>query len=406
MPPVTIPALPATRQLVDGPPPTTAVADRDAWHVAESARLAAPVIRRQFGAGASVGVSELIRTGPRHVVSRVEVRTRRVVPLTVIVKRMLHDHDRGFTEWAALDLIGASRAAAIAPRILGGDADCGVLVLEDFGRALSVDDLLRTGTVAACSAALRSLATGYARLHSATVHLTERFDEIRAMLPHPPTEPERRTEARRLLAGTGKIGAWFAAVGVDVPEGLGECIGRVAHTYAEPAGFLVLTHGDPAPGNTHISPAGARILDFEYAACRHAYYDITAWNVLCPLPAAVVGAMRRDYRAALAGGNSAPRDDSVERRAWAAMTAFRALSMLTWIDPDILHSDQPWVDAWTRRAAVLSALERTREAATGVSGLSALALGTHTLGARLEALWPEITDKLPPFAVYSQANRR
>ena len=165
---------------------------------------------------------------------------------------------------------------------------------------------------------------------------------------------------------------------------------QIASTYVVPGPFLTLTHGDPAPTNTHVSARGAlRLLDFEYGAYRHALYDVTAWDVLCPLPQHLVTLVRDVHHTSLAHRLPATRDDTRYREGWALMAAYRALATLTWIPTQVLVQDRPWVETWSSRRAVLATLSRLRDNAAFMPALAPLATAAGDLFGALAARWPE-----------------
>ena len=116
------------------------------------------------------------------------------------------------------------------------------------------------------------------------------------------------------------------------------------------------THGDPAPTNNHVVGGRVTLLDFEYGGFRHALYDMTGWDTLCPLPGPVVRSMRSAYRAAMAREGSATdlagvaADDGAFDDAWATMSAYRAVAILGWLGPGVLRENRPWVGACGARA--------------------------------------------------------
>ncbi|MDQ3703154.1 MAG: hypothetical protein M3442_19885, partial [Chloroflexota bacterium] len=211
------------------------------------------------------------------------------------------------------------------------------------------------------------------------------------------------------------------------PAGFLDACRWVGHTYAEPGPFLTFTHGDPAPSNNHVALQGqvrfdhsaagldtkrtaddhvapqgpqglaVRLLDFEYGAFRHALYDLTAWDVLCPLPERIVGAMRRVYRTALATRLPAASDAATFRTAWGAMVAFRGLAILSWISHADGDADRPRVGDWTARESVLAVAGRVRQATAGEAQLVPVNQMATGLEEGLRRRWPEYQgrDVLP-----------
>jgi hypothetical protein len=409
---------------------------------------AAAVLSGALGYPVRLGDETLLRAGARSRVLRYRVTpaattapaagvgptttalARDALPDTVVVKALSPDSALGFTDWASLRFLGGvAEAAGLVPEVYGGDAAARVVVLEDLGGQESLEGLLEAGPGPAAArnarAACLAMAGQYARLHRATRGREASF--ALACAATPLAAPQgRQEEARRWIAGLDRVRAWLDAAGCPVPPDFEPACERVAGAYAEPGPWLTFTHGDPAPTNTHVAPVAAgperrlarrapgggrggeppsgrervpygdavragpeplvRLLDFEYGAYRHALYDLTAWDVLCPLPLDLLGAMRRRYRAALAGALPVAGAASFDA-AWGAMATFRALAILSWIPTGVLTRDAPWVGDWTARQAILAALGRLRRATAGRPELGPVRRVASSLEARLRARW-------------------
>jgi hypothetical protein len=310
---------------------------------------------------------------------------------------MTGDAARGFTDWASLSFLSRlPETRDIAPCFYGGDLDARVMVMEDLGGSRTLEDLLNGTDRKAVLEALRALAVQTARLNAGTAGREQFYEERRRMrLPGAP-DLSRRQEAQVWLGGREKMLRWFQELDCPAPPGFDDCLAHVAEMYAEPGPFLAFTHGDPAPTNNHVGPRGVRLLDFEYAGYRHALYDITGWNVLCPLPEAVIAEMSRCYRSELEKALPIARDDGYYDEAWGCVSAYRALAMLTWIRPESLRENRPWAGDWTAREAILSTVARLRDAAALAAKLEALAGAAAGLEAALRRRWPEYGDDVLP----------
>lgn len=375
--------------------------------------LARPVLRRALDAPVRLVDAQLLRAGGRSTVWRCRVlgQTGRDIPATVVVKCLESESSLWRTEWATLAFLGGIKGTAgLVPHLYGGDVAGRVVVMEDLGGGGSLDAILRhagrTDGVTAVQTACLALAEAYARLHTATVGQEAAFTA--ACRGVPDSLPEGRVaEAARWRAGLVRMRAWMDATGCPVPTGLDAACDLVAASYVTPGPYLALTHGDPAPTNTHVgaAPDDVHLLDFEYAGYRHALYDLTAWEVLCPLPRAMVGAMRGCYQSLVTptisrqGGTAGPGGTAGTggaagfAAAWASMVAFRALAILSWVPLAVLEQNGPWVEDWTGREAILAAvgrLARTAEGADAVRPISVLAASLET---RLRRRWPEYDER-------------
>lgn len=351
----------------------------------------------------------LLKDMTRSVVVRCRVAQPQPImpPLRSVIVKHLRDDARGFSDWASLAFLEALPAThGLVPRFFGGDIEKRLFVLEDLGGSQSMDDLLRQPDPQRAKAALRELATCMAQLQAATFGQEAAFVTLRQTLPDA-NGGNRHDEAARWLESQAKVGAWFQAAACTLPDGFDACVQAIAQTYAEPGPFLCFSHGDPAPSNNHVAGERVRLLDFEYGAFRHALYDLTGWNILCPLPDLCVQEMNRCFRRTLAQACPMVQDDDQYAQAWAMMCAFRALAILTWIPLDVIQGNRPWVDEqWTSRHAVLAALYRLREATAGVPRLAPVHEAATRLKAALQQRWPELNNDeaqlpaWPAFATY------
>jgi hypothetical protein len=350
---------------------------------------ATAILRRRYGPDLTLVHPQLIKDATRMIVVRAAVRAATPPCDSVIVKVIRDDPATGFTEWASLAFL-ADRPDArhSVPGWLGGEIDQRLFVLADLGPGETLDDLLRTSTRAAAEQVLCRMAQQMARLHAATRAAEDDFLRVRQALPAAHAHG-RRHEATAWLAASDRLVGWLAAVGCAVPAGFDKCLAQVAAAYAEPGKWLGFTHGDPAPSNAYITGDAVWLLDFEYGAFRHVLYDITAWNILCPLPLRQVQLMRRTFQAEL--GAAFPQAQAAESfdQAWALLCAYRGLALLTWVAPTLLEADRPFVGEWSARHAVLAAVTRTAAATAGVASLSPLTTALDALQAALRARWRE-----------------
>jgi len=261
-------------------------------------------------------------------------------------------------------------------------------VMEDMGSLRCIQDVLMESDGDTARVTLRNMARQMARLHNATRGREAVYAALRKSLPAAP-ETARTVEASQWLQQSTRLHHWFDALGCAPPNDFEQCLHQIANTYAHPGPFLSFSHGDPAPTNNHVADGRVRLLDFEYGGFRHALYDISAWNVLCPLPIPVVQEMVHVFRDELANEFTEAHDDVLFTHAWATLCAYRALAMLTWIGPDVLVENRPWVGDWSARAAIFAALSRLYAVTADVADLAPIAAAAHALAQRLRREWPE-----------------
>ncbi|MBW3625685.1 MAG: hypothetical protein KY468_20010, partial [Armatimonadetes bacterium] len=351
------------------------------------------LLRRSLDESIRLHDPETVKDGIRCRVVRCRVRSDRPSLSSVILKqnRSSPEEGRFFTDGASLQLLSSiPEARGIAPAFLAGDAEQGLCCIEDLGGSESLEHVLLHGTREDALGRFRRLAEVTARMHAATRGREEEFLRLRHALPEPECV-DRKRDADTWRANLPKLLAWFEAVGVDLPRGFEAGCESLATTYADPGHFLTFTHGDPAPSNNHVRGDRVRLLDFEYGGYRHALYDLTAWQVLCPMPEDFIEGMCEAYRERGTERGTLWEDEEAFRDGWARMCAYRALAILTWVPPSVLAENRSRVGEWTARHAVLSALERMAEAAGGATAFASVTDAADRLERRLRDLWPEIT---------------
>jgi hypothetical protein len=367
---------------------------------------AAQILRNVWGTTVSLVEPRLLKNDTRCAVIRCRVAAPQTDIASVIIKHIRKQPQLGFSAWASLAFCADIPAVYhLVPRFLGGSAAERLFVMSDLGGSRTLEDVLRGTDRRAAQRALTNLAQTMAQLHAATVDMADHFEHHRLVLPFS-SGLGRHAEAQAWLNRSTEITAWFAALNRAVPTGFTACLARIADTYRNPGPFLCFSHGDPAPTNNHIAADGrVRLLDFEYGAFRHALYDLTAWNVLCPLPRSCVRHMNNTYRRILAQAIPVAADDAQYALNWACLCAYRALAMLTWIKPGILQENQPWADdRWTSRQAVLAAVIRLQEAAANLPALAPAYEAALLLREALTERWSEYaqTDAvIPPWRAFA-----
>lgn len=360
------------------------------------AQNAEQLLRQEFGQTLRLTEPRLLKDKTRSLIVRCTVQAApadATLPATVIIKQMNTDIARGFSDWASLAYLATLPAVGgLVPRFLAGDASERFFVMTDLGGSASLEDLLQQSAPEPALAALRALAVTMARLSGATLSGEEGFTAIRSALPGA-DGLGRQAEAEQWRRKQAKIVDWWAAANCPLPAGFLAGLEQIAAVYAEPEPFLSFSHGDPAPTNNHIGAGQVNLLDFEYGGFRHALYDITGWNILCPLPRVCVQAMNAVFRQELARTCAAAADQRAYAEAWAALCAFRALALLTWIPPATLAANRPWVDErWTSRHAVYAALARLQAATLDSVTLASVGEAAGRLLKVLRQQWPELAD--------------
>ena len=125
------------------------------------------ILKEIWGADVRVTSADVLKDGARCRVVRCAVANAPSGVLSVIVKQIKAQPERGFDEWASLAFLSAlPNARDIVPRFYGGDETNRLFVMEDFGGGQTLDDLLNGSDKDAARAALGDLARQMARLHT------------------------------------------------------------------------------------------------------------------------------------------------------------------------------------------------------------------------------------------------
>lgn len=297
----------------------------------------------------------------------------------------------GEAELADADLryMLALTGRGVVPDVVADLGDGRGFAMVDAGDE-TLTRVLEVGSAREVREAIVRMAQAYARLHV----------EGRAMVA--------RTEAMRDGVLTRELGVWTDGLGralewlqlSDDDSRVRRALSRIVNAWYADREALTLTHGDPAPSNVLFLPEGgeARLVDFEYGAARHPAHDIAAWDVLCPLPNALVQLLRDEYAAARGalGWPMTPYDHR-----YVSVVAYRALALLAWLPREAREQDRPWVDAWSARQVVLSTLDRLAQRCAGDSELQRLAEAAREAAVRWRSEWPEIGAVLPPWPALS-----
>jgi hypothetical protein len=359
---------------------------------------ATTVLQRTWEGAFHLEQPTLVSDRGRNDVFRCRVQGPGTLPTSVIVKQVKNPLDpmRGLTEWASLAFLSqVADEPPVAPHFFGGDREHLLFVMEDLGEEGNLEHCLLSPDSAHATSMFCALARQMGRLHATTMGKERQFERLCENLSLAGV-PSPRSEAERWLEGCHKVEDWCHELSYQPPAGFEQVCKQIADTFAHPGAFLALTHGDPAPTNNLLRGSTVYLLDFEYAGYRHALYDLTGWNILCPLPKACIDLMSHHLRATLLPACSAAEDDEIYQAAWATLCAYRTMALLSWMPLRLIKHNLPWADNWSRREAVVVALSRCEEATRGVPGLEVIAEVAAQLGRRCQALWPDIEAKNNP----------
>jgi hypothetical protein len=392
----------------------------------ETKSLAEAALSRAFGGAVSLDTGASV-AGRDYVIRFTVLDGPGALPPQIIVKRARDwggAYDPTSTDprnpawgllddWASLQFLNEVAADdGLAPRFLAGDAEAGLLAIEDLGSGDRPDQVLLGSDAAEAERALVELAATLGRLHARTTGKQPVFERIRAALG-PPRPPERDPYATLGQA----LRATIDVLGIAAPAGLDDEMRTLAQALQHPGSFGAFTHGDPCPDNWLRVNGTLRLLDFERARYRHALLDGVYGRIHFPTcwcvnrsPAHLPPRMEQAYRAALQQGCPEAVDDTLFGRAVVVGCAYWAVTMCEWIvgrpawylPPAPMEHDESWGIATVRQRALLRSdiLARTTEE---FGYLEAIGATFAALAAHLRTVWPPDADAMPLYPAFRTA---
>jgi len=338
---------------------------------AAETRAAEALLARVWDPGTSVHAAEPI--WDRSHVVRLHLGADR----SVVMKKRADNDSFGF-ELAALEYLNGM-PEPVAPRLLGADADAGILLMEDLGPGASLADSLLTGDRSRVRADLVSYAEALGSMHAWS-------------MGQRPGNPGLGTPPWLGVVARGKDALLGAAASLGLPaEDAGTEIDQLSMMLNE-TGYHGLVHGDPCPDNVRFLDGRCRIFDFEHSGWGAVVLD--ASYLLAPfpscwcfgrLPASVAAPAMSAYCRCL-------RAAGIDLGAsWdAAMTAALGAWIVAWGDTiaKALEEDSEW-GTTTMRPRLLTWLHSFTSAAGQSGVLPGLRVLASELHEQLSARWPE-----------------
>lgn len=339
-------------------------------------------------------------------------------PTRVIVKQVVtdgYDPDavdswdvrRFFGDWAGAEFLGEVAGESLhGPRFYGGDRARGLIVLEDLGEHHSLVEPLLEGDAAGAEQGLLALAGRLGAMHADTIGHDARFEAI-ARTIDPKFAGVAATglrQASELREQADRVAGQLERLGSAIAAGLAEDVATICEAVARPGLFLAYIHGDPCPDNVFYGGGRLRLIDFEFGCFGHALRDGAHARLQFPtcwcanrLPEAVLSRVEGTYRAELARGCPAARDDRAFESALTMMGGYWLIVSLGWLLERAIEEDAPWGIASTR-SRILARLEAFVAAATS-GRLPALRGTAEALLETLQRRWPEALP-LPLFPAF------
>jgi hypothetical protein len=338
-------------------------------------------------------------------------------PTSIVVKRappdQLYDADAPgfpasswflFNHWAGLQFLShVAGEGTLSPRVYGGDRATGVVLMEDLGSGLGLDEVLLGKDPVAAEAALVELAATLGRMHAVTIGHEAVYDHLRATLgPH-----QKDTDFYRYQWLATAFHATVAALDITPPPGVDDELTRLITVLRDPGPFRAYTHGDPCPDNVRCSAARIKLIDFDVSRFGHALTEGVYGRIHFPtcwcvnrLPEPLIQRMEAGYRAALVPGCPEAADDRLFSHSVVTACAYWVLSMCHFTPlPALLEHDEDWGIATLRQRYVLRAniLAQTTEE---FGYLEALGTTFQAVAAELHTRWSCDTEDMPYYPAF------
>ncbi|MFC4002371.1 phosphotransferase [Prauserella oleivorans] len=276
------------------------------------------VLTQRFGSTISlIDAEDLAGSGPATVVRARVASSPFALPRTLVIKHYpdapAPGQDDAFAREAASYQLFTALSAEdrTCPEILAHSADHRVLVIDDLGRAPTLEDKLRGSDSRAAETALLSWARSLGRMHFSTANREPDFNALLRRL-------SGRSKPEDALREDDNPGTDPAAATTRAPDLLAEKLGVVtsdavrdiaarAAEQTRSAAFRAFSPVDLWPDNNLVTSDGVRFLDFERGRVRSALVDAAHLRVPfvsgpepLALPAGMSEAMIAAWRAEVA----------------------------------------------------------------------------------------------------------
>lgn len=313
-----------------------------------------------------------------------------------------------FNEWAALAFLnGRSGLRGLTPRLLGGDRELGLLVIEDLGDGDSLANLLLGTDPLAAVGGLEAYAATLGRIQAETAGRFTEFLDLRRGFGPATGRGVFAFNHEHILRAFADFAALAAEFAVEAPAALrteGEAIATLLNT---PGEFDAFSPSDACPDNNRYRDGRLTLFDFEGAGYHHALLDgaylrlalPTCWCV-ARLPAELPGRLEARYRAELVRGCPAAADDATFRPAMLAACAAWLVWATNRMTPRLRQQDIVSGPA-TGRRQVIARLRMFAALAAEAGWLGSLGETADSLAAALARAWPAEATGLPLYPAFT-----
>jgi hypothetical protein len=373
----------------------------------EKVAIAEKLVSDSFGRDIQLAPVEIAGpgTGRAHILRMRTSVDDPSIPKSFIVKLVNEDYPwvsgkaelfrTFFNEWATYEFFRQLKLPElIVPRFYGGDAEAGVIVIEDLGKVENAYDAVFGADATYAEEMLIGWMETIGRMHALTVGRQEMFHRIRSALG--PTPPETsKTRQKHLMVENFR--RTCELVGVKLRRGCVKEIEKIATIVANPGVFAALSKVDNTPGDCVKVGSKLKILDFEFGKFQHALLDATVLRMIYPTawrgeyltPASVIVQAETAYRKELMKCCPQAEDDVLFARAFVGAAAYWCLDNDGQFSPEFVSGLLEEDNSWRGRQRVVQRLRILAKTSEEFGQLPAIGATAQDLESKLCDLWPE-----------------
>ena len=370
--------------------------------------IAEKLVSDAFGRDIKLAAVEIAGpgTGRAHIIRMRLTVDGPDIPPSVIVKLVNEEYpwvrDRTelfrtfFNEWAVYEFFRRlGLAEQIVPRFYGGDAEAGVMIIEDLGKVENTYDAAFGADASFAEEVITGWMKTIGKMHALTIGYQEVFDGIRSALGPVPSRTSK-TNQKRLM--TGHLRQTCELLGIKLRHG---CVGEIegiAAIISNPGAFAALSKVDNTPGDCVKVGAKLKLLDFEFGRFQHALLDATILRMIYPTawrneyltPASIVMRAEVAYRNELAKGCPQGEDDVLFTQALVGAAAYWCFDYDRQFSLEFVSGLLEKDNGWRGRQRVVQRLKVLARTSDEFGQFPAIGATARDLESRLRDLWPEV----------------
>ncbi|HVV13018.1 phosphotransferase [Amycolatopsis sp.] len=242
---------------------------------AQAVEAGEAVLSHRFGSSIALVEPEVLPgSGPATVV-RARIATSPFgLPRTLVIKHYPEPAPKGAPDPFAQEAVSYQLFTALppedrmCPELLAHDGARRVLVIDDLGRAPTLQDKLRGSDARAAERSLLSWARSLGRMHATTAGREADFDALLRRLGG----PVKHEDSTPAVAYAQLPGLLAEQLGVETPEPVRAFAAEVLRR-AKSIAYRAFSPVDLSPDNNLVTSGGVRFLDFERGRVRNALID-------------------------------------------------------------------------------------------------------------------------------------